>query len=60
MKLSGAIKIADTSNQGKVQSKVVSAIAITFGEDTKPFYKTKGVFKVGQKIGVFYCPSYAP
>lgn len=60
MKLSGAIKIADTSNQGKAQSKAVSAIAITIGEDTKSFYKTKGVFKVGQKIGVFSCLPYVP
>ena len=43
-KLNRAIKIGNTSNQGEAKSKAFSAIAVTFGEDTKPFEKTNGVF----------------
>ena len=43
-KLSGLIKIADTSNQGEAESKAISAIAVTLREDTKPFHETNGVF----------------
>ncbi len=43
-KLNGAIKIADTSNEGEAESEAFSAISVTFREDTKPFDKTDGVF----------------
>ena len=43
-KLSKAVKVADTSNQGKAESKALSPVTVTFREDTKPFEKTDGVF----------------
>ena len=43
-KLGKAIKIADASNQRKAKSKAVSAVAIAFREDTKPFDKSDSVF----------------
>ena len=43
-KLSKAVKVADTSNQGKAESKALSPVTVTLREDTKPFDKTDGVF----------------
>ena len=43
-KLSKAVKVADTSDQGKAESKALSRVTVTLGEDTKPFDKTDGVF----------------
>ena len=43
-KLSKAVKVADTSDQGEAESKALSPVAVTLGEDTKPFDKTDGVF----------------
>ena len=43
-KLGKAVKIADTSNQGKAKSKAASTVAVTLREDTKPFDKTDCVF----------------
>lgn len=43
-KLSKAVKVADTSNQGKAESKALSPVAVTLGKDTKPFDKTDGMF----------------
>lgn len=43
-KLDKAVKIADASNQGKAKGETVSAIAIAFREDTKPFDKADSVF----------------
>ncbi len=43
-KLGKAVKIADTSNQGKAKSKAASTVAVTLREDTKPFDKTDRVF----------------
>ena len=43
-KLSGTIKIANTSNQGEAESKALSAIAVPLREDTKPFHETNSVF----------------
>ncbi len=43
-KLSKAVKVADTSNQGKAESKALSSVAVTLGKDTKPFDKTDGMF----------------
>ena len=38
-KLSKAVKVADTSNQGKAESKALSPVTVTLREDTKPFDK---------------------
>ena len=43
-KLSKAVKVADTSNQGKAESKALSPVTVTLREDTKPFDKADGVF----------------
>lgn len=43
-KLSKAVKVADTSNQGEAESKAFSPVTVALGEDTKPFEKTDGVF----------------
>ena len=43
-KLSKAVKVADTSDQGEAESKALSPVTVTLGEDTKPFDKTDGVF----------------
>lgn len=43
-KLDKAIKIADTSNQGKAKCETASAVSIAFREDTKPFDKADSVF----------------
>ena len=43
-KLSKAVKVADTSDQGEAESKALSPVAVTLGEDTKPFDKTDGMF----------------
>ena len=43
-KLGKAIKIADASDQRKAKSETVSAAAIAFREDTKPFDKSDSVF----------------
>ena len=43
-KLGKAVKIADTSNQGKAKSKAASTVAVTLREDAKPFDKTDCVF----------------
>ena len=43
-KLSKAVKVADTSNQGEAESEAFSPVTVTLGEDTKPFDKTDGVF----------------
>ena len=43
-KLSKAVKVADTSNQGKSEGKALSPVTVTLREDTKPFEKTDGVF----------------
>ena len=43
-KLSKAVKVADTGNQGKAESKALSAVTVTLREDTKSFEKTDGVF----------------
>ena len=43
-KLSKAVKVADTSVQGEVESKALSPVTVTLKEDTKPFDKTDGVF----------------
>lgn len=43
-KLSKAVKVADTGNQGKAESKALSAVTVTLREDTESFKKTDGVF----------------
>ena len=43
-KLSKAVKVADTGNQGKAESKSLSAVTVTLREDTESFKKTDGVF----------------
>ena len=43
-KLDKAVKIADANNQGKAKDKTVSAVAIAFREDAKPFDKADSVF----------------
>ena len=43
-KLSKAFKVADTGNQGKAESKALSAVTVTLREDTESFKKTDGVF----------------
>ena len=43
-KLSKAVKVADTGNQGKAESKALSAVTVTLREDTESFEKTDGVF----------------
>ena len=43
-KLSKAVKITDSSNQGKTKGKAASTVAVTIGEDAEPFDKADGVF----------------
>ena len=43
-KLSKAVKVADTGNQGKAESKALSAVTVTLRKDTESFKKTDGVF----------------
>ncbi len=43
-KLSKAVKITDSSNQGKTKGKAASTVAVTIGEDAEPFDKTDGEF----------------
>ena len=43
-KLSKAVKVADTGNQGKAESKALSAVTVTLREDTESFKKTDGAF----------------
>ena len=45
-KLSKAVKIADTSNQGKAKCETFSAIMIAFREETKSFNKADSVFNI--------------
>jgi len=42
-KLSKAVKVADTSDQGKAKRKAISAVAVAFRKDTKSLHETDGV-----------------
>ena len=42
-KLGKAVKVADASNQRKAKGKTVSAVAVAFRENTKPFDKADSV-----------------
>ncbi len=43
-KLSKAIEIADTSNQGEAKRKTFSAVTVTLGQNAKPLHKTYCMF----------------
>ena len=42
-KLGKAVKVADTSDQGKAKSKAIPAVAVTFRQDTESFNEADGV-----------------
>ncbi len=50
-KLSKAVKVADTSNQGKAKSKAISAVAVTFRQDTESLNETDGVLHKNTLFG---------
>ncbi len=50
-KLSEAVKVADTGDQGKAESKTLSAVAVTLREDTKSLNETDGMLYKNALLG---------